>query len=186
MFPAAMDAQRDRLFHALARIVRSLSAPEEMEPYLSQLGLDHRKYGVQPSITRRWAVLCWPPCAGSPATPGPRARRLPGRAYERATQLITEAADRSAEHSPPWWTAEVVGHELLSPLSPRHPRPEEPFPYLAGQNVSIQSAHWHRVWRPFSVANAPRTDGLLTFHVRAVPGGWVIPLWCTTREWGTG
>ncbi len=39
--------------------------------------------------------------------------------------------------------------------------------------MSIQSAHWHRVWRPFSVANAPRTDGLLTFHVRAVPGGWV-------------
>jgi NAD(P)H-flavin reductase len=70
--------------------------------------------------------------------------------------------------------AEVVGHELRSPtLAVLTLRPEEPFPYLAGQYVSIQSAHWHRVWRPFSVANAPRADGLLTFHVRAVPGGWV-------------
>src|ERR1700722_15923989 len=34
MFPAAMDAQRDRLFRALTRIVHSLSTPEDMEPYL--------------------------------------------------------------------------------------------------------------------------------------------------------
>jgi NAD(P)H-flavin reductase len=29
------------------------------------------------------------------------------------------------------------------------------------------------VWRPYSVACAPRDDGLLIFHVKAVPGGWV-------------
>lgn len=63
MFPAAMGAQRDRLFHALTRIVHSLSTPEEMEPYLSQLGLDHRKYGVltehYPAIGRALlATLC--------------------------------------------------------------------------------------------------------------------------------
>jgi NAD(P)H-flavin reductase/hemoglobin-like flavoprotein len=175
MFPAAMDAQRDRLFHALARIVHSLGTPDEMEPYLSQLGLDHRKYGVlaehYPAVGRALlATLCR--FSGDAWSPGAEAAWA--GAYERATQLMTAAADKAAEHSPPWWSAEVVGHELRSPtLAVLTLRPEEPFPYLAGQYVSIQSAQWHRVWRPFSVANAPRADGLLTFHVRAVPGGWV-------------
>jgi NAD(P)H-flavin reductase/hemoglobin-like flavoprotein len=175
MFPAAMDAQRDRLFHALTRIVHSLSTPEEMEPYLSQLGLDHRKYGVltehYPAVGRA-LVATLRRFSGDAWTPGAEAAWA--GAYERATHLMTAAADRSAENSPPWWTAEVVGHELRSPtLAVVTLRPEEPFPYLAGQYVSIQTAHWHRVWRPFSVANAPRADGLLTFHIRAVAGGWV-------------
>ncbi len=175
MFPAAMDAQRDRLFRALTRIVHSLGTPEDMEPYLSQLGLDHRKYGVlaehYPAVGRAlMATLCR--FSGDAWTPGAEAAWA--GAYERATQLMTAAAEKSAEHSPPWWSAEVVGHELRSPtLAVLTLRPDEPFPYLAGQYVSIQSGHWHRVWRPFSVANAPRADGLLTFHVRAVPGGWV-------------
>jgi NAD(P)H-flavin reductase/hemoglobin-like flavoprotein len=175
MFPAAMDAQRDRLFHALTRIVHSLATPEQMEPYLSQLGLDHRKYGVlsehYPAVGRALlATLCR--FSGDAWTPGAEAAWA--GAYERAAQIMTASADKSAEHSPPWWSAEVVGHELRSPtLAVLTLRPEQPFPYLAGQYVSIQSAHWHRVWRPFSVANAPRADGLLTFHVRAVPGGWV-------------
>jgi NAD(P)H-flavin reductase len=29
------------------------------------------------------------------------------------------------------------------------------------------------VWRPYSIANAPRADGLIELHVRAVPGGLV-------------
>ena len=175
MFPAAMDAQRDRLFRALTRIVHSLSTPEEMEPYLSQLGLDHRKYGVltehYPAVGRA-LVATLRRFSGDAWTPGAEAAWA--GAYERATRLMTASADRSAENSPPWWTAEVVGHELRSPtLAVVTLRPEEPFPYLAGQYVSIQTAHWHRVWRPFSVANAPRADGLLTFHIRAVAGGWV-------------
>ena len=50
LFPPAMDEQRDRLFRALARVVESLSSPEELATYLSQLGRDHRKYGVEPSM----------------------------------------------------------------------------------------------------------------------------------------
>jgi NAD(P)H-flavin reductase len=45
--------------------------------------------------------------------------------------------------------------------------------YLAGQHVSVQTPRWPRVWRPYSVASRARDDGLMTFHVRAVPGGWV-------------
>ena len=50
LFPPAMDAQRERLFCALGRIVESLSAPEDMAAYLAQLGRDHRKYQVEPEM----------------------------------------------------------------------------------------------------------------------------------------
>jgi NAD(P)H-flavin reductase len=175
MFPAAMDAQRDRLFHALTRIVHGLSRPDEMEHYLRHLGLDHRKYGVQaehyPAVGRA-LLATLAKFSDDEWTPGAEAAWA--GAYGLATQLMTAAAQEAAEQSPAWWSAEVVGHELRTPtLAVLTMRPDEPFPYQAGQYVSIQSVRWHRVWRPFSVANAPRPDGLLTFHVRAVPGGWV-------------
>jgi NAD(P)H-flavin reductase/hemoglobin-like flavoprotein len=175
MFPASMDYQRDRLFRALTMIVRNLGRPEEMEPFACQLGEDHRKYGVQaehyPAVgqallatLRKFAGDAWTEGAESAWT----------GAYKRAAELMVSAAAAATEHSPPWWTGEVIGHELRTPtLAVLTIRPNAPFPYLAGQYVSIQSARWHRVWRPFSVANAPRTDGTLSFHIRAVPGGWV-------------
>src|SRR3984893_19480947 len=49
MFPAAMDFQRDRLFGALTRIVHTLGTPEDMQPFVCQLGQDHPKYRVQPA-----------------------------------------------------------------------------------------------------------------------------------------
>ena len=48
IFPASHGCPARPTFHALTHIVHSLRTPEEMEPYLSQLGLDHRKYGVLP------------------------------------------------------------------------------------------------------------------------------------------
>ena len=68
----------------------------------------------------------------------------------------------------------MVGHERRSPtLAVLTLRPEEPFPYLAG-HTSTSS-------RPTGTACGGRSRwptrrarlGLLTFHVRAVPGGWV-------------
>ena len=50
---------------------------------------------------------------------------------------------------------------------------DQPLPYTAGQYVSVEIARWPRVWRSYSMANAPREDNLLEFHVRAVGAGWV-------------
>ncbi|GAB3894982.1 hypothetical protein GCM10027612_47080 [Microbispora bryophytorum subsp. camponoti] len=52
-------------------------------------------------------------------------------------------------------------------------RPSERMDFVPGQYVTVQTARWPRVWRRFSIANAPRLDGTLRLHVRAVPGGWV-------------
>jgi NAD(P)H-flavin reductase len=46
-------------------------------------------------------------------------------------------------------------------------------PYLAGQYVSVEVPQRPRLWRYLSPATAPNPEGLLEFHVRAVPGGWV-------------
>jgi len=40
-----------------------------------------------------------------------------------------------------------------------------------GQYLSVQTPHWPRLWRRYSVANAPRPDGTLRLLVRAIAGG---------------
>ena len=47
-------------------------------------------------------------------------------------------------------------------------QPEQPLNYLPGQHISVQTPHWPRLWRTYSIANVPRPDGLLRLHVRAV------------------
>jgi NAD(P)H-flavin reductase len=90
-----------------------------------------------------------------------------------ATRMKAAAA-RDAKTSPRWWTAEIVSHELRSPgVAVLSLRPSEPLPYQAGQYVPVQVTRWPRVWRPYSIASAPRRGGLLELHVRAVPGGLV-------------
>ena len=49
----------------------------------------------------------------------------------------------------------------------------EPVPYRAGQYLSVETPQRPRLWRYLSPAIAPRDDGRLEFHVRAVPNGWV-------------
>ena len=44
----------------------------------------------------------------------------------------------------------------------------EAIPYRAGQYVSVETPQRPRLWRYLSPANAPRPDGSLEFHVRAV------------------
>ena len=84
------------------------------------------------------------------------------------------AAEQEAKNSPPWWIAEIVSHELRAPgVGVIRLRPSEPLPYQAGQYVPVQVTRWPRVWRPYSIANAPRPGGLIELHVRAVPGGQV-------------
>ena len=87
--------------------------------------------------------------------------------------MIRAAEDDSAV-APAFWTAELVENEQRQPgIAVLTVAPDQPLPYLAGQHVTVQTPRWPRVWRPYSVASRPREDGLMTFHVRAVPGGWV-------------
>jgi NAD(P)H-flavin reductase/hemoglobin-like flavoprotein len=175
MFPPAMDEQRDRLLRALARIVDGLSSPEDLAEYLTQLGRDHRKYSVEPAMydmVGEVLIATLRTFAGPAFTPG--AEDAWRQAYQAASALMIRAAQDDSALAPAYWTAEVVANEQRGPgLAILTVAPDQPLPYLAGQHVTVQTPRWPRVWRPYSVANCPREDGLMTFHVRAVPGGWV-------------
>src|SRR3954447_12636959 len=174
-FPPAMDRQRERLFHALRKIVWSLDSPDTLSTFLSRLGRDHRKFGVEPghydamgralmATLRKFGGEAWTAEMES-------AWRA---AYTTVAAMMIEAAEEHAAAQPPWWTGEIVGHELRGPdIAVLTVRPDRTLPYEAGQYITIQTARWPWMWRPYSVANAPREDGLLRFHVRAVPSGWV-------------
>ncbi|MFI6597534.1 globin domain-containing protein [Nonomuraea sp. NPDC050536] len=175
MFPPSMDVQRDRLFSALTRIVWSLDSPDSMAAFLGQLGRDHRKYGVITehytavgtallSTIRRFARDIW--------TDEIEAAWV--AAYTAAADLMVQSAEADAGVSPAWWLAEVVDHERRArDIAVITLRPTQRLPYTPGQYVNVQTARWPRVWRTFSIANAPRPDNTIRLHVRSVPGGWV-------------
>ncbi len=173
LFPPAMDAQRDRLFQAIAKLVWSLDSPGTLETHLAQLGRAHRKYGVLPehypamgrafiATMRRFSGETWT---------GETEREWAAAFTLAATTMIQAAEQDSA---PPWWVGEVIEHDRRTPdIAVIGVRPGQRLPFEAGQYVSVQVSRWPRIWRPFSIANAPREDGVLRFHVRAVPAGWV-------------
>ena len=175
MFPATMDRQRERLFSALARIAWSMDSPEALQGYLSQLGRDHRKFGVASEHYAQFGralVATLGRFAGEAWTA--EAERAWTAVFDQVAQTMIDAAAEDAGQAPPWWLAEVVGHDRRTPgIAVLTVRPDKSFRHVAGQWMSVQSARSPREWRKFSIANAPREDGLLEFHVRAVPGGQV-------------
>lgn len=191
MFPAAMHAQRQRFYRAIRRIA-TLAAPAsdpaavaELTSYLNALGRAHRKFGARKEhyasfrIAMRTTADKFAPARGGV----PDGTEDPDQAdaavdwevaFDRAAEIMIAAAEEDAEHAPAWWTAEVTGHELRTPgIAVLTVQPSEPFPYRPGQHLTVQTPRWPRVWRRYSIANAPRDDGSVTLHVRAVGGGLV-------------
>ena len=195
MFPLTLGESRKWVFDSLTRCAWSFDQPESLTRWLGELGRDHRKFGVTEHHYRLFcdALLTTLQafCAGSWSD-------QTQAAWERALATITAAmtagcaagqpgdgrrgrpghrtgtASDAAAGKPAWWLAEVVEHDRRRPdLAVLALRPDLPLPYLAGQHVSVQVPRWPRVWREYSIANAPAPDGLLRLHVRAVPGGRV-------------
>ena len=180
MFPAAMDVQRRHFLRALIRITRGQDGPDEaaaLVPYLEQLGRAHRKYGVREghydlfrralmATLQRFAASAW----------DEETQQAWESMFDQAARVMIDAAKRDAEESPAWWIGTVTRTELRGPdLAVLTVSPEQPMTYEAGHYVSVQTPRWPRLWRRYSIANAPRPDGLLRLHVRAVAGGLVSP-----------
>ncbi|MET9433359.1 globin domain-containing protein [Streptomyces sp. NPDC006551] len=175
LFPAAMDAQRDRLFKALLTAARHVDDADTLTTYLSHLGRGHRKYGTRPEhypavgecligALSRHATQSW----------SPETEAAWVGAYTAISQIMIDAAAEDELRAPAWWEAEVVAHEMRTPdIAVVTVRPNQPYPFLAGQYAALETPWWPRVWRHYSFASAPRSDGLLSFHVKAVPAGWV-------------
>ncbi|HEY0641096.1 MAG TPA: globin domain-containing protein [Pseudonocardiaceae bacterium] len=173
LFPVNMEAQRSRLLRALVHVVQMVDRPDELVPFLRQLGRDHRKFGV---VARHYEAVgtaligTLARYAGDAWTPP--AERAWTDAYTLVSRTMLESAE--SDQGPASWSATVVDHQRLSwDLAVVRLRPEQPVPYRAGQYLSVETPQRPRLWRYLSPANAPRPDGQLEFHVRSVRDGWV-------------
>ncbi|MFF4256387.1 globin domain-containing protein [Streptomyces sp. NPDC001663] len=175
LFPAAMDTQRDRLLKALLTAAEHIDNTEVLVAYLQNLGRGHRKYGTKaehyPAVGEcligalsKYASGIW----------DAEMEAAWVRAYTTISQVMIDAAAADELRAPAWWYAEIVAHDLRTPdVAVLTVRPDQPYPFLAGQYTSLETPWWPRIWRHYSFASTPRSDGLLTFHVKAVPAGWV-------------
>ena len=172
MFPVSMMQQRDRLFRALGHIIAEVDDLDALVPFLQQLGRDHRKFGTleahYPAVGAS-LLATLEQYAGDDWTPDLAADWA--AAYGLVAQVMSEAA-KDADVEPPYWDAEVVAHERRAlDLAVLRVRTDPPLPYAPGQSVTVMTDLRPRLWRTYSVANAPRGDGVLELHVRARDGG---------------
>jgi NAD(P)H-flavin reductase/hemoglobin-like flavoprotein len=175
MFPHAMRDHMERVFASLARIVWTVDSPDSLAAYLADLGRRHRKFGVKDRHYEPFLAVLADTVRHFTGHYWSDAMRA---AWEtvlgRVTKVMLAAADEDAARQPSWWIGEIVRHDQRRPdLAVMTIRPDQPLRYVPGQYVAVQVPRWPRLWRNFSIANAPRENGLIDLHVRAVRGGLV-------------
>lgn len=177
LFPPDLSRQRGRFAYALRWLLGELVARHTAEPvaFLAQLGRDHRKYGV---AERHYAPMCQ---ALFLALRAELADRWSVEVDDAATDTLTLIAGTmsgaaTADRQPPWWDGTVIERVRISrDIAVIRLRLDQPMPYHAGQYVSVRVPQGNRHWRYLSPAIPPDPDGLIEFHVRAVPAGPTSP-----------
>lgn len=158
------------LFPALGRLVAGLDDPYGRAALLTVLGHAHRRLALTAEahtvigdalsatvdrFTRPWSTRL--------STPAWR------HAHDQATAAVLDAADRATGTGPTAVRARVLARDLAAPtVGVLTVRPETPVPYLPGQALPVALPRLPGAWRFYSPANAPRPDGTIELHVRAV------------------
>jgi NAD(P)H-flavin reductase/hemoglobin-like flavoprotein len=173
MFPVSMVAQRDKLMSALGRILAEISSPGTLTPFLQGLGRGHRKFGT---LAEHYPAVGASLLATFAHFNGTRWNAELARDWTEAYRLVAQAmlagAGDDARGNPPGWGATVTGHERrAADITVLRVVPDAPLHYLPGQSVAVECEERPRLWRYFSMANAPRDDGSIDFHVRVIDGG---------------
>ena len=175
LFPVSMAAQRGHFVDALMKVVSQVDNVNDLTGFLQGLGRDHRKFGA---VAEHYdavgdSLLTTLEHFSGPAwTPELAADWKV--AYELIGSVMTAAAGEDEQSRPPWWRGTVMSCEQRAfDVSVLFVRPEPRMDYLPGQSVAIETPSRPKLWRYYSMANAPRSDGLLEFHIRLIDGGAV-------------
>jgi len=173
LFPVSMAAQRGHFVDALAKIISQVDRVDDLTAFLQGLGRDHRKFGA---IAGHYQAVCSSLLATIEHFSGPAwTPQLAAdwqAAYNLVASIMITAAAEDEKVRPAWWRGTVVSYERRAfDVSVLLVRPEPRMDYLPGQSVAIESPSRPRLWRYYSIANAPRPDGLLEFHIRLIDGG---------------
>ncbi|GIJ19815.1 FAD-binding oxidoreductase [Micromonospora lutea] len=153
---------------ALARLVGGGTDRAGRLALLAVLGRVHRRYRLRPEHG---------PLIG--AALAPVAPRLcpPQVGWERRwrrTWALIERAAGLVGDGPAFWPAEVVGRDLPAEgIAILTVRPWRRLPFRPGQAVPLCLPQHPGRWRWYCPANAPRPDGTVELHVRAVAAGTV-------------
>jgi NAD(P)H-flavin reductase len=173
LFPVSMAVMRDRFLRALATVVSRVDDIDGLREYLRELGRDHRKFGTLAEHYPAVGVSLLATLAHFSAENWTAELAADWKAaYDLVAETMISAAEEDAATRPPFWEATVVAHELRRfDIAAFRVVTTEPLPYLPGQAVGMESAARPRIWRFYSIANAPREDQTLDFHVRMIDGG---------------
>ncbi|GJF29134.1 flavohemoprotein [Kitasatospora sp. NE20-6] len=178
LFPEQLDEQRDRLLAAITHLIGRLEEPERLTGYLAALGRDHRKFGAAPehypAVGASLIAALQQVCGHSWTVEDEKSWT---EAWTVISQAMIDAAAAVPADTPAWWEAEVVRRRRAAPdVAVLTLAPDRPYPYVPGQYLTLCSPRVPQVWRPFSIACAPRGDGTLDVHVRRVPDGQLSPV----------
>lgn len=164
-------------FSTLAEMVARRGDPAARRAELALMGRMYLRFGLYPyhhtvvaaamvDTVRRFAGASWEPDLAGYWEVGCR-RSL--RLAERAANALGTGPDVV--------TAEVVACEAAAEdVAILTARPVRRLRYLPGQAMPVCTPRLPGQWRWLSPANAPRADGTVEFHVRAVPAGSVSPV----------
>jgi NAD(P)H-flavin reductase len=174
---AGLPPERDvELFFAgFGRLASGGDDPAGRAALLTVLARAHRRYGLRPEHYRPIGEAL---IATVARFDGRSWRPEQGPGWRRSVKTSAEAVARAAAgvgDGPVRWPYTVVEHDRVSPtvvvltVSPNW----RCSPYRPGQAIPVNLPGRPGRWRWYSPANAPRADGTVTFHVRAVAGGGI-------------
>ncbi|WP_233513734.1 oxidoreductase [Micromonospora craterilacus] len=151
---------------ALGRLASGGDDPAGRAALLAVLGRAYRQHRLLPHQRTIEAALTATVARHLPWTPELAA--MWDRAAGQASAAVAGAAERAGD-GPAWWPAEVIEHHRAGEgVAILTVRPWRRLPFQPGQAVPVSTERWPGRWRWYSPANAPRPDGTLEFHVRAV------------------
>jgi NAD(P)H-flavin reductase len=168
MFPSDMTVQRDDFGRLLVQWVLT-EEPETLGENLRQLGADHRKFAVEArhyELAGQALINAFRGVAGASWTP--RVESAVVSSYNRLASTMIDGAI-AASTEPSSWDATVIAHERVLPdFAVLRIQPDAPYPYKAGQYLTVEASTHRLQWRQMSIASAPRANNTFDVHVRSV------------------